>query len=334
MELAEGELPPVDFTVLQWNVLARPYTSYNWGGGRPAPHDSVQGHCNTEATESAAQTAARYSLSAAGLLEQAPDAAMLQEVEPAYFDSAVNPGAGKLLEQYVAYSCFGGAASDQPGVVVLLREGGALSKAPGMDPVLVQGDRATGGPSKGSILVPVVPVGDGGGGGAGGGGGGAPVVWIGSIHLTPPKFNPEKARHHLERTLAAIQPPCECAGASVLLAGDFNASGAEVDTLLADPVLGEHMLNLQLQRIPLGDGVMTGLSADFSSQEAIDHTLVSGGLLASTTTNGADALSVDVEKVPVSPYATSEGRAPAEVLGASDHVWIKIRVQAGTSGSL
>lgn len=32
-----------------------------------------------------------------------------------------------------------------------------------------------------------------------------------------------------------------------------------------------------------------------------------------------------VEKVPASPYAASEGD-PAEVVGASDHAWIKMRV--------
>ena len=312
-----GEQPP-PFTVLQWNVLARPYTKYNWGGGRPAPHDSVQGHCNAEAMESPAQTAARYALSVAELLEQAPDAAMLQEVEPAYFDPSVNPSAEVLLESYVPYRCFGGFAADQPGVAVLLRKGGALRKAPEMELARIPGDGCTGGPSKGSVLVPVQSV-------AGGG-----VVWIGSIHLTPPKFNIDKARHHLQRTLAAIvHPPDQCAGATVLLAGDFNALPDEVDALLADPTVAPlHTL----KRLPLGDGCSTGLSSDFSAHECIDHALFSDGLSAVSLVDGTEALSM-VEKVPASPYAASEGE-PAEVVGASDHVWIKMCVQARARSSM
>lgn len=318
MGAEEDELPP-PFTVLQWNVLARPYTKYNWGGGRPAPHDSVQGHCNTDPTESPAQTAARYALSIAGLLEQAPDAAMLQEVEPAYFDPSVNPSAEALLARYVPYRCFGGAAADQPGVVVLLRKGGAVCKAPGIELVKVPGNGSTGGPSKGSILVPVTSA-------AGGGG----VVWIGSVHLTPPKFNFDKARHHLQRTLAAVvHPPDQCAGATVLLAGDFNALPVELDALLADATLAPMHT---LKRLPLSDGVSTGLSSDFSGHEDIDHALLSDGLSAIPLGDGTEVLSI-VEKVPASPYAASGGE-PAEVVGASDHVWIKMRVQERASCSL
>ena len=307
------------FTVLQWNVLARPYTGYNWGGGRPKPHDSVQGHCNTEQLESPAQTAARYGLCVAGLLEQAPDAALLQEVEPAFFEPGVNPGAEALLESYVPYRCFGGARADQPGVVALLRKDGALRKAPGLERVQLKGDGSTGGPSKGTVLVPVVAA-------AGAGSGG--VIWLGSIHMTPPKFNADKARHHLRSTFAAVAEQHQEGTQMMMLAGDFNASPAELDALLAEPALAQ---THALARLPLDDGASTGLSSDFSHHEAIDHALLSDGLSAVPVVDGAGTLCA-VEKVPASPYAPSAGE-PAEVVGASDHVWVKVRVQAAAAAA-
>ena len=152
------EPSPASFAVMQLNLLARPFTKYNWGGERPHPHDSVRGHLNDVETEHHTQTAARYKLAVNELLQQSPDVVLLQEVEPQFFDAGMNPAAGALLEAFTPYSSFGEGGS--PGTAVLVRRGGALTKAAGLQTQRVLGSRLTGGPSKSSVLVPVTVAND------------------------------------------------------------------------------------------------------------------------------------------------------------------------------
>jgi hypothetical protein len=50
------------------------------------------------------------------------------------------------------------------------------------------------------------------------------VIWVGSIHMTPPKFNLEKATHHLSESLTLATAQAN-AGASV---AHGSAAGASV----------------------------------------------------------------------------------------------------------
>ena len=103
----------------------------------------------------------------------------------------------------------------------------------------------------------------------------------------------------------------------MLLGGDFNSTPKEIDTLMlaqGQPVTG-------WSRLPLPDGSSTGLSSDFSKRECIDHMLLPVGVVA-------ERGSVVLEKDPCSPYSpvkAGHSTGPADVVGASDHIWISAR---------
>ena len=74
--------------------------------------------------------------------------------------------------------------------------------------------------------------------------------------------------------------------------------------------------------MPLPAGTATGLSGDFSQREHIDHMLFSRGALELLPDGAEPKPSVRLEKEPRSPWD-----AAREVVGASDHVWIAIRLR-------
>ena len=132
------------FVLMQWNVLAAPFTHWN-----SAFHRNGQNQMETRA-----QTAARYALAGDALLAQGPDAVCLQECEPAFFDPHVNPTASRLAAMFEVVSCYGPKGT--PGTVVLLHQKGALVKAAGVQVRCIHGGKATGGGSKSTICVPVL----------------------------------------------------------------------------------------------------------------------------------------------------------------------------------
>jgi len=132
------------FVLMQWNVLAAPFTHWN-----SAFHRNGQNQMETRA-----QTAARYALAGDAVLAQGPDAVCLQECEPAFFDQDVNPTAARLAAMFEVVSCYGPKGT--PGTVVLLHQKGALVKAAGVQVRCIHGGKATGGGSKSTICVPVL----------------------------------------------------------------------------------------------------------------------------------------------------------------------------------
>ena len=283
-------------SVLQWNVLARPYTKQN----HEAPK-CIQGHRNPDSVvETQAQTTARYGLATAAILAQKPDAVLLQELEAAFFKEEINRDAVQLLAQYDMHST--NVEDGTAGTAVLLRKGGGfewtgVTRRAGAT-------EETGGTSKSATaaLVSISCVDD-------------PVgtsCWLVSTHFTPLKYNREGVRTHLgllaellrADTAADAPPPPR-----VVIGGDFNAEPHELAELQGSSCLGGY------SRVsPLGD---TGLSSNFSKSETIDHILLSPGWRV---------VGAAIEKKPCSPYA-SEGPAPAAVVGASDHVWQSVQLQ-------
>ena len=286
------------FTVLAWNLLASEFTSFNH-----KPPGCVQGHLNPEGNiEMRQQTAARYSLASDAIIARQPDAVLLQECSREFFDIAINPKAGELLDNFkVALQ----TNSAGPGTAVLLRLDSHLV-ATGV--VMSAGaDKATGGTSKSSSAV-LVTVGSGG-----------PPCWLVSMHATPYKYAPDAVREHLRRTGDALRVDLNVAHGGtrslprLVVGGDFNAEPHEVATLQREM----SWLGGALSRV-IAPGP-TGLSANFSTPEAIDHFFVSAGL---------KLLAVELERAPASPYGTraAGSTAAAPVIAPSDHVWQSIRV--------
>lgn len=312
------------FTVLHWNVLAAPFTFFN-----RAPPKCVCGHRNPSSdVESAFQTAARYQLASEALLEQRTDVVLLQELDVAFlFDAAANPKAAALAEVFELAGSTNQptVGSDGPGTAVLIRKGGALRSTGIVKSV--GASKATGGTSKSATCVLAEE--------ARPSGGMRRLVWLVSIHLSPPKHNEAGARallelladalrsdHELESTAgpSAFHLPAGTAvngpaseRALVVVGGDFNAEPHELHALQRGSLLGA------LRRVA-GMG-HTGLSATFATPETIDHLLVSPGLRP---------LDGRIERVPSSPYSAGGDSAhAAAVVGASDHVWQSVRLAWG-----
>jgi len=138
-------------------------------------------------------------------------------------------------------------------------------------------------------------------------------LWLCSIHMAPPRFKRTEAMHHLELTSAALENQTR-----VILAGDWNAEVSELDQM---KLAGSAILN-RLVRVPLPDGAATGLSGDFSHVEHIDHMLISSETVELLSDDSREGMSVRLEKHPQSPWD-----ADRNVIGASDHVWISVRMR-------
>ena len=266
------------------------------------PPGCVQGHHNPDDKwETLDQTKVRYSLASDAILAQSPDAVLLQELSVDFFNPAVNPRAEALLARFEIAQQTNSAG---PGTAVLLRWGGPL-KSTGVVFSAGASEELTGGTSKSASAV-LVQV-------------GGTRLWIVSVHLTPHKYNPEAVRRHLEilgvalragtdTTLSSSSPP------RVILGGDLNAEPHEVVMLQRElATLGGALSRV----VAPGD---TGLSANFSTPESIDHIFISPGLRL---------LDVQMERQPPSgPYAAQASAAAGAtpVAFASDHVWQAVRL--------
>lgn len=238
----------IPFHVLQWNILARKYTTYN-----------AEFHQNGDGVESLEQTRRRYSLASSTMIKLRPDAILLQEMDPAFLKTEENPLADELLEEFIPYCCFGGETKDEPGTAVFLRKNGRLQSWDQGSVQRVGGSHETGGHSKSCIFVPVYHTASGG------------HLWLGSIHMTPVKYAPEAAHRHLSMC------SCHCpTDAPLVLAGDFNASPQQIK----DMQNRRRSFLTDLERIPF-DGA-TGLSSTFDDLEHIDHLFVSKELTVVT----------------------------------------------------
>ena len=288
---------PQAFTVLSWNVLAREFTKFN-----KEPPGCVQGHHNPDdALETLDQTKARYTLASDAILAQAPDAVLLQELSADFFNQAFNPRAEALLSRFeIAHQ----TNAEGPGTAVLLRRGGSLMST-GVVFSAGASEELTGGTSKSASAV-LVEI-------------GGTRCWIVSIHLTPHKYNPEAVRRHLEMLGVALRAgadttPSYSSPPRVIIGGDLNAEPHEVVTLQRDlSTLGGALSRV----VAPGE---TGLSANFSTAESIDHIFISPGLRL---------LDVTLERQPpAGPYAAQAGagEGATPVLFASDHVWQSARL--------
>ena len=327
---AHAHAPPASaasFSVLTWNVLARPYTKYNH-----KPPTCTQGHLNPAGVvETHWQTSARHALAADQIMTRMPDAVFLQEVEASFFTLAVNPKAGDLLGAYgIAHQ----TTTNGPGTAVLLRHGGALvlpgnahvqdddskeartrptsKEARGKDSkngagwtLSVGASAATGGMSKSGTAVLANLAGT------------SCSVLLVSVHLTPFKFNPSKVQDHLRMLGDALSSAPFGAADFTVLGGDFNAVPAEVAELQKGSGLAggpsSSILHGLVRVDAKGD---TGLNSDLSRPECIDHVVASLGL---KVTN------VELERLPRSPYNKQQTEGEPALVGfASDHVWQEV----------
>jgi len=275
---------------MHWNILASPYTKYNsahHGNGYNKP-------------ETIAQTSDRYARAASAILTEKPDAVILQEVEPSFFDKQVNPNAAELLDNYSITTGFG--PNDTPGTAVLLRQEGIFYPS-ALQLIYVGGLNETGGGSKSTLCVPVVMRGS----------RDDQPLWLCSIHMAPPKYKRTEAMHHLELTSASLEGQTR-----VILAGDWNAELSELEQM---KIAGCAILN-RLNNVSLPVGTATGLSGDFSQVEHIDHMFISSETVELLDDDPREGRSVQLEKHPISPWD-----ADRNVIGASDHVWILVRMR-------
>jgi len=293
------------FTVLQWNILARPFTKYNDQARRPVKPNvedpMYQGHGNglsEGGLETLEQTSKRYALASRTLKAQAPDAVLLQECDPAFFDPAINHAAADIQQMFSVHSSFGSDREASPGTAVLLKKpeaGGQLLKDPQFSTKVIGGDKSTGGSSKSATMVPVILD----------GGNASDPIWLVSIHVAPLRNAEAAAKRHItmvENELSELS--------RFVLAGDFNANPSEIastGTLLS-----------KLRRVAVSpeveaSGSVTSWHSEQGQQPLIDHCFISSdlGILRQAT----------VEKVPHSPYG-SDG----SVKGASDHIWLSVRL--------
>lgn len=288
---------PPTFSVLVWNVLAREFTMYN-----KEPPGCVQGHQNPlDKLETREQTAARYSLATKSMLARHPDAICLQELSEEFFSEDVNPMAPMLLQQYDVAHRINAVG---PGTAVLLRRGGKLVASGN---VLSAGasEERTGGYSKSACGV-LAKLRD-----------SSTCVWLVSVHLAPYKYMPAAVRTHLELLSDALRSSLTTTDAGtaalprIVLGGDLNAELHEVVTLQREcSFLGGAMARVHTSS-------HTGLSANFSTPETIDHAFLSPGLRL---------LQVELEREPSSPFGIVQDEGPAPVVGASDHVWQHLAV--------
>jgi hypothetical protein len=136
------------------------------------------------------------------------------------------------------------------------------------------------------------------------------------VHAAPHKYKPAAVRTHLEllaeELLRADAVAHHDSPPRVFIGGDFNALPHELALLQREMAA----LGAYRRLVPPGP---TGLSADFSAPETIDHTLISPGLRL--------VGSVELERTPSSPYMATQAEGTAAAVAApSDHVWQSVRV--------
>lgn len=224
------------FSVMTWNVLARPFTKYN-----------QKFHRARQNIEEEVQTRTRYTMAGEHIANQSSDLVFLQECEGSFFDSHWNLAADKLLLEYSMFRCTQG---DDPGTAVLVKKAGRATSA-ASSPICIGGSEETGGSSKFATLVPVKA--------------GTKELLAVSVHFTWDGQAPKRQRH-AELIGRELEHNKHVRGHSIILGGDFNCEpGERLSELESASFLGG------LRRAELPDGRATGLSGDFSQTVCIDH---------------------------------------------------------------
>lgn len=230
-------------SVLTWNVLAAPYTKYNWKWHRAG----AAMDCELEE-----QTRKRYSAAGRDLLEHAADVVLLQECEADFFSPRMNSEAGGIAQLYRVFAC---RCVNRPGTAVLVkREGSASPVSPDQKPWCTGGEE--GSPYVSTVMPLMV---------------GPHRVTVASVHVQFWPVAKDQAIHSLKELEAALRSQPH-----VIVGGDFNAGTTPPNEHLSE--LEASTMFGSLTRAKLHPGTMTGLVGDFSAQVVIDHIYTSGGL--------------------------------------------------------
>lgn len=231
-------------SVITWNILAAPYTKYNWKFHRAG----AAMECELQQ-----QTRTRYSMAGRHLIERSEDVVLLQECEAAFFSPDMNSEASKINQQYHVFACHIG---ENPGTAVLVkRDGRAKLMNPHQKPLCVGG--GGGCPTYVSTVVQLMV--------------GIHPVTIASVHVPYWPVAKEEAIHNLNLLDGALT------GRRLLIVGgDFNAGTTPPNEHLSE--LEANTLFGGLKRAKLAPGTMTGLTGDFSAQVVLDHIYTSQDL--------------------------------------------------------
>jgi len=225
-------------SVMQWNVLARPYTKYMTSLHRSG--------CTVETLE---QTHARYTSASATILERMPDIVCLQEVEENFFEADWNTHASVLLENYNTYKKI---LQGSGGTTVLVSKSCPFQVC---GETKVGGERATGGSSKSTVCVRLKNS------------GGDAVVVL-SSHLS---FKPAQRQEHMEhlQTALGVNDGYE----RVVFCGDFNTCPED----LPEFVTNSFFANRNMTLVAPENYALTGCGTNNSQpRKCIDYIYVSG----------------------------------------------------------
>ena len=293
--------------------------------------------------ESPYQACERYTLATHAILEQFPDAVLLQECEPAFLvpELGLNPKAALLLEEYVAYCCFGadGLPPEQrqaPGCAVLLKKTGALVRVPEVDVAFVDGREEFGGKHYCSIAILCTAVGGG-------------QLWVGGLHQCyeapqsqlPARAGPRPKRgRQLQAIRGAMREKWPCR--NIVFGGDFNATCRPRKDRQFIPMFCIEdctWLGREMRRVAIyeedswyswkrhdDDQAPTGLNPGWQLPVALDHVYLSSNM---------EALEAGTGGPPRNPYDadTEVPRWDANAVQApSDHVWVWVHVRYRRGG--
>lgn len=242
-------------------------------------------------TETKDQKTERYRRSINSINEQSADVVCLQECEPDFWVLAKDMSLDDTYTPFRNYT-----NSVKPGTVILLKntdKGGKLTK---LNPTLRVNLASY--PSKSAICLQVKHIHSG------------KKTWIVNVHLP---FDGEHAKRValLKKIKAEIDKVTE-GDHSVVLVGDFNASTETCKEIEKESWIGE------LQHVDLGEDVKTGLNFDFTVSVCVDHMYITEDLKVV----GEPILGGE----PGNPYGPDTSQ-PATIIGASDHVWIKVTLE-------
>eukprot|EP00928_Gymnodinium_smaydae_P078560 TRINITY_DN6266_c0_g1_i1.p1 TRINITY_DN6266_c0_g1~~TRINITY_DN6266_c0_g1_i1.p1 ORF type:complete len:351 (+),score=24.00 TRINITY_DN6266_c0_g1_i1:59-1111(+) len=274
--------------VMSWNILARPYTKYNFQHHRASGSD-------TNSVENKDQTVSRYTIAGEAILKQSCDIVLLQECEYEFTDEEWNNAAPRLLENYSFFRCPKDAEGG-PGTAVLVRQDGqAVQLVDPGDHTCIGGSDETGGGSKVATVVPVQVL--------------SWEILAISGHFAFDGLALKRLQH--------VEMISEYVGdKSIVLGGDFNS---QPGTFLEEMEEQSSMFG-GLKRAVLPEGSMTGLSGDFSRQVCIDH------IYTSKDISHVRAFPMGIPASPWAGLEGPQTH-PANVTGASDHVPIYLELK-------
>lgn len=237
--------------------------------------------------ETEAQTKARYARIGAKLLVEKPDVAFLQECEPKFFKQERSRHAPEILEKYELMPCFGSAKEgDRSPGAVVLLRRGVAVPLEKM-PRCIGGTNETGGESKVCSVVDALVKGEG--------------YTFASCHFTWDGAA-DKRDHHVK-----LLEPALATRTRFVMGGDFNA-----DTTLADVQERSWLRDAKKVQLNAPKGTFKNMPA--GQNDTLDHFFVS---------REVSVLQADALQEPSCPYGAG---SPAEVVGDSDHVPIRVVV--------